>query len=65
MTNSHKTLEKGWSGMHGIDLTQDKDQLRALMNMVINLKVLHNVGKFLSKRATGSLYKGAWLHKFS
>jgi hypothetical protein len=29
----------GWGGMDGIDLTQDKDQWRALVNMVMNLRV--------------------------
>jgi hypothetical protein len=31
--------EIGWSGMDWIDLAQDRDQLRALMNTVINLWV--------------------------
>jgi hypothetical protein len=31
--------EIGWDGMDWIDLTQDRDQLRALENMVIRLRV--------------------------
>jgi hypothetical protein len=31
--------EIGWSGMDWIDLTQDMDQWRALMNTVINFRV--------------------------
>jgi hypothetical protein len=31
--------EIGWSGMNWIDLAQDRDQWRALMKMVINLRV--------------------------
>jgi hypothetical protein len=31
--------EIGWGGMNWIDLAQDKDQWRALVNMVINLWV--------------------------
>jgi hypothetical protein len=30
----------GWGGMDWIDLAQDRDQLRALVNMVMNLWVL-------------------------
>jgi hypothetical protein len=29
----------GWGGMDWIDLTQDKDQWRALVNMVMNHRV--------------------------
>jgi hypothetical protein len=29
----------GWDGMDWIDLAQDKDQWRALVNMVMNLRV--------------------------
>jgi hypothetical protein len=32
-------LEIGWGGMDWIDLAQDRDQWRALVNMVINLQI--------------------------
>jgi hypothetical protein len=32
-------LERGWNGMDWIDLAQDRDQWRALVNMVMNLWV--------------------------
>jgi hypothetical protein len=32
--------ETGWDGMDWIDLVQDRDQLRALVNTVMNLRVL-------------------------
>jgi hypothetical protein len=31
--------EIGWGGMYWIDLAQDRDQLRALVNTVMNLRV--------------------------
>jgi hypothetical protein len=31
--------EIGWGGMHWIDLAQDRDQWRALVNSVMNLRV--------------------------
>jgi hypothetical protein len=38
----------GWDGMDWIDLAQDRDQWRALVNTVMNLQVPQNAGKFLS-----------------
>jgi hypothetical protein len=32
-------LREGWGGMDWIDLAQDRDQWRALMNTVMNLQV--------------------------
>jgi hypothetical protein len=31
--------EIGWDGMDGIDLAQDRDQWRALVNTIMNLRV--------------------------
>jgi hypothetical protein len=37
-----------WDGMDWIDVAQDRNQWRVLVNMVMNLRVPSNVGKFLS-----------------
>jgi hypothetical protein len=47
-------IEIGWDGMVWIDLAQDRDQWRALMNTVMNLRVPRNTGKFLSSCTIGS-----------
>jgi hypothetical protein len=55
-----------WGGVDWIHLTQDRDQWRAVMNTVMNLRVPLNVGKFLSSCATGGfsrieLHGVSWL----
>jgi hypothetical protein len=40
--------EIGWGGMDWSHLAQDKDRWWALVNMVMNLRVPQNAGKFLS-----------------
>jgi hypothetical protein len=40
--------EIGWGSMGWIDLAQDRDQWRALVNTVMNLRVPQNAGNFLS-----------------
>jgi hypothetical protein len=54
--------EIGWDGMDWIDLAQDKDQWRALVNAVKNLRVPYNAGKFLSGCIIGSFSRRAQLH---
>jgi hypothetical protein len=55
--------EIGWDGMDWIDLAQDRDQCRALVNRVMNLRVPQNAEKFLSSCVTGSFSRSAQLHK--
>jgi hypothetical protein len=37
--NKIDVREIGWSGMDWVDLAQDRDQWRALVNTVVNLRV--------------------------
>jgi hypothetical protein len=45
--------EIGLGGMDWIDLAQDRDRWRALVNTVMNLRVSTNVEKFLSNCTIG------------
>jgi hypothetical protein len=57
--------EIGCGGMDWIDLAQDRDQWRVLLNTVMNLQVPENAGKFLSSYTTGSFSRRAQLHEVS
>jgi hypothetical protein len=47
--------------MDWIDLAQDRDQWNAPVNMIMNLRVPRNVGKFLGSCASGSFPRRAQL----
>jgi hypothetical protein len=55
--------EIGWDGMDWIDLAQDRDQWRALVRAVMNLRVPENAGKFLNGCTIGSFSRRAQLHE--
>jgi hypothetical protein len=55
--------EIGWDGVDWIDLAQDRDQWRALVNTVMNLQVPQNAGRFLSGCAVGGFSGGARLRE--
>jgi hypothetical protein len=45
-----------------IDLTQDRDKWRTLVNVVMDLRVPLNSGKLSNGHTTGGLSSGAQLH---
>jgi hypothetical protein len=55
--------EIGWDSMDWIDLAQDRDQWRALVKTVMNLRVLYKAGKYLSSCTIGSFSRRAQLHE--
>jgi hypothetical protein len=57
--------EMRWVGMKWIDLAQDRDQWRALVNPVMKLLVPYNTGKFLSSCTIGGLSRSVQLHEVS
>jgi hypothetical protein len=46
--------ELGWDGVDWIDVAQDRDRWKALVNTVLSLRVPWNAGKFLSGCTIGS-----------
>jgi hypothetical protein len=55
--------ETEWNGMDWMDLAQDTNQWRALVNAVMNLRVHKKAGKFLSGCTVGSFSRRAQLHE--
>jgi hypothetical protein len=49
--------------MEWIDLAQDRDRWKVLVNTVINLRVSLNAGNFLSSCTTGGFSRRAQLHE--
>jgi hypothetical protein len=55
--------EIGWDGVDWIDMAQDRDQWRDLMDTVLNLRVPQNAGKFLSGCTIGGSSRRAQLRE--
>jgi hypothetical protein len=56
--------EIGWDGMDWIELDQNRDQWRALVNTVMNLRFLKIAGNFLNGCTIGSFSGSAHLRKY-
>jgi hypothetical protein len=52
-----------WGDMDWIDLAQDRNQWKVLLNTVMNLRVSQNIGKFLSSCTTGDFSRRAQVHE--
>jgi hypothetical protein len=52
----------GWDGMNWIDLAQDRDQRRSLVNTVMNLRVPKYVEKFSSSCRIGCISRRSQIH---
>jgi hypothetical protein len=66
MDNTKEDLrEIGWRGMDWIDLAEDREQWRALVNTVMNLRVPQNAGNFLNNCTTCGFSRRAQLHEVS
>jgi hypothetical protein len=57
--------EIGCGGMDWIDLAQDRDGLKAVVNTVMNIQVPYITGKFFNNCTTGDFSRCAQLHEVS
>jgi hypothetical protein len=57
--------EVGWGDVDWIDLVQDMNRWRALVNLVLNLRVPLKAGKLSSSLTTGGLSSSAHFHVVS
>jgi hypothetical protein len=57
--------EIGWGNMDWIDLAQDRDQRKDILNTAMKLRVPYNSEKFLSSCTIGGFSRRAQLHEVS
>jgi hypothetical protein len=55
--------EIGWGGMDWIDLAQDRDKWRVLVNAVMNLRFPYIIGKLSIGFTIGGLSSSGQLHR--
>jgi hypothetical protein len=58
-------VEVGWGDVDWIGLAQDRDRWRALVNLVLNLRIPYNAGKLSSVQTTRDLSSSAQFHGVS
>jgi hypothetical protein len=58
-------VEMGWGDVDWIGLAQDRDRWRALVNLVLDLRVPQNAGKLSSGYIIGGLSSGSQFHRVS
>jgi hypothetical protein len=56
-------MEIGWNGMDWIDLAEDTDHWRAIVNTVMHIRVPKYAGKFSSSCTSGGFSRRAQLHE--
>jgi hypothetical protein len=56
--------EIGWDGVDWVDMVQNRDQSRAPMNAVLNLRVPWNAGNILNRFTIGGLSRRAQLREW-
>jgi hypothetical protein len=54
--------ERGWKSVDWMHLAQGRDQLRAVVNTVMNLRLPYKVGNFLTSLAPVSFSRRILLH---
>ena len=57
-----REVVRGGGGMDRIDVAQDGNRWRAVVNAVINLRVSYNAGNFLFRRGPDSISGRPVLH---
>jgi hypothetical protein len=55
--------EIGWGDVDWVDMAQDRDQWRTLVNTVLNIRVQISTGKFLSGCTIGGSSRRAQLRE--
>jgi hypothetical protein len=55
--------EIDWDGMDRVDLAQDRDQWRAIVNTIMDLRIPYNFGNLLRGYTIGGFSRKVQLHE--